>query len=120
MTAEEMERAIEFLLANQAKHDAQIAEIREQVAETNLVIRMQGESQTQFNEMVTQAITSLAEAQRRTETKVERLADKVERLADKVDRLADIVERGNARQNETDARLDRLSEVVERLATRGE
>jgi predicted nuclease with TOPRIM domain len=113
MTAGEMERAIGFLLESQARHDAQIAELHE-------IIREQSASQSELNQAMVRAINDLAEAQRRTETKVERLADKVERLADKVDRLADIVERGNARQNETDARLDRLSEVVERLATRGE
>jgi uncharacterized protein YfbU (UPF0304 family) len=141
MTNEEIERAIGFLLESQAKHDAQIAELHN-------IIREQSASQSELNQAMTQAITDLAGAQRRTETKVdrlvetqqrtetnverlietqqrsetnvERLADKVERLADKVDRLADIAERGNGRQNETDARLDRLSEVVERLVTRGE
>jgi vacuolar-type H+-ATPase subunit D/Vma8 len=99
MTAEEMERAISFLLDSQAKHDAQIAELHD-------IIREQANSQSELNQMMTQAMTDLAEAQRRTETKV--------------DRLADIATRSNARQEETDARLDRLSEVVERLAQRGE
>jgi chromosome segregation ATPase len=106
MKNEEIERAIGFLLESQAKHDTQIAELHN-------IIREQSASRSELNQAMTQAITDLAEAQRRTETKVERLADKV-------DRLADIVERGNARQNETDARLDRLSEVVEKLVTRGE
>jgi tRNA(Ser,Leu) C12 N-acetylase TAN1 len=32
MTAEEIERVIEFLIESQAKHDAQIGELRDQVA----------------------------------------------------------------------------------------
>jgi hypothetical protein len=94
MTSEEMERAIEFLLQSQANFEAQIAE-------TNRIVQMQAESQSQLNEMLTKAITDLAEAQRRTEGKV--------------DRLIDVAAHSNTRHDETDARLDRLSVVVERL-----
>jgi TolA-binding protein len=111
MTGEEIERAISFLLDSQAKHDAQIGELRDQVseltarvAEVNHVITMQSESTSQFNEMITGAITSLIEAQRRTETKV--------------DRLVDVAAQSEARHNETDERLDRLAAMVERLAAR--
>jgi chromosome segregation ATPase len=105
MTGEEMERAIEFLLKNQATHDeriertqAQIGEMQaqlsktqtqlaqtvESIAELNRVVQMQAESQGQFNQMLTTAITGLAEAQTRTETKVDRLAGIVEALVERL------------------------------------
>jgi peptidoglycan hydrolase CwlO-like protein len=88
MTTEEIERAIEILLDNQAKHDAQIGELRDQVAETNRTVQMLADSQSQFNEMMTKVVTDLAESHARS----------------------------LARHDATDARIDRLVAVVERLA----
>jgi hypothetical protein len=82
MTSEEMERAIEFLLRSQAKHDAQIAELREQVAETNRIVQMSTESQSQLNEMLTKAITDLAVSQRQTDARLNQLAGVVEKLVE--------------------------------------
>jgi len=93
MTGEEMERAIEFLLKSQADFDARIAATNErldrtdaQVQQTNRIVQLQAETQSQFIEIVTQAMANLAEAQTRTERTV----------------------------NETNARLDRLAALVER------
>ena len=93
MTGEEMERAIEFLLKSQADFDARIAATNErldrtdaQVQQTNRIVQLQAETQSQFIEIVTQATANLAEAQTRTERTV----------------------------NETNARLDRLAALVER------
>ena len=90
MTSEEMERAISFLLDSQAKHDAQIGELRdrvaelaEQVGEINRVIRLQSESQSQFNEMITNAVISLIDSQRQTDARINQLAGVVERLVEK-------------------------------------
>jgi hypothetical protein len=94
MTTEEMERAIEFLLQSQAKHDAQIAELREQVAETNRIVQMHAESQSQLNETLTKTVAALADSHQRAEA------------------------RSNTRHNETDARLDRLTAAVEKLVER--
>lgn len=92
MTGEEMERAIDFLLRSQANLEARIEQVNanlgaqlsqavESIAELNRVVRMQADSQGQFNQTVTTAITALAEAQQKTEAKVDRLAGLVERLA---------------------------------------
>lgn len=89
MTNEEVERAIGFLLESQARHDAQIGELREMVAETNRAVQMMAASQSEVNEMLTRAVTNLAEAQQQTD----------------------------ARLRETDARLNALIGVVERLAS---
>jgi DNA anti-recombination protein RmuC len=91
MTNDEVERAIEFLLSSQAKHDTQIGELREtvaglaqQVSETNRVLQMHAESQLQFNETLTTAITALADSQSRTDERLTRLAGLVEKLAERV------------------------------------
>jgi ABC-type transporter Mla subunit MlaD len=85
MTGEEMERAIEFLLQNQATLEERVEQTQAQLAELTNVVRMQADSQGQFNQTVTTAITALAEAQGKTEAKVDRLADIVGKL---VERLA--------------------------------
>jgi hypothetical protein len=90
MTGEEMERAIDFLLKSQANLEARIEQVNrdlgERIAELTAVVRMQADSQGQFNQTVTTAITSLAEAQLKTEAKVDRLTDVVGKL---VERLAE-------------------------------
>jgi Skp family chaperone for outer membrane proteins len=93
VTGEEMERAIDFLLKSQANLEQRIEQVNtnlgtriEELA-TKLdgltdAVRMQADSQSQFNQTVTTAITALAEAQAKTEAKVDRLAGLVERLAE--------------------------------------
>lgn len=86
MTGEEMERAIEFLLQSHATLEERVTQTQRQLGELTAVVRMQADSQSQLNQTLTTAITSLAEAQTRTEGKVDRLAGVVEKL---VERLAD-------------------------------
>lgn len=110
MTGEEMERAIEFLLRNQATFEGRIeqvnanlgarieelagrvgeltgrvGELAESVTELHNVVRMQADSQSQVNQAMTTTVTALAQAQAKTEAKVDRLADVVGVL---VERLA--------------------------------
>lgn len=84
-----MERAIGFLLESQARHDAQIGELRDQVsgltgqvAETNRIVQMHAESQIEFIGTVTRALEGLAAAQSQTDARLDRLAATVERLAE--------------------------------------
>lgn len=88
MTGEEMERAIDFLLRSQANLGARIEQVNAnlgaQIAELTGVVRMQADSQSQFNQTVTTAITALAEAQQKTEAKVDRLAGVVEKLVERL------------------------------------
>jgi hypothetical protein len=77
MTGEEMERAIEFLLQNQAT-------LEERVTELSRIMQMQAESQGQLNQTLTTAITTLAEAQTKTEVKVDRLTVVVEKLVERL------------------------------------
>jgi hemoglobin-like flavoprotein len=77
MTGQEMERAIEFLLQNQATFE-------ERVTELSRIMQMQAESQGQLNQTLTTAITTLAEAQQKTEAKVDRLTNVVEKLVERL------------------------------------
>lgn len=89
MTGEEMERAIEFLLRNQAtleqrveQTQTQLSQAAESISELNRVVQMQATSQAELNQMLTRAVAGLAEAQAKTEAKVDRLAGLIERLAE--------------------------------------
>lgn len=84
MTGEEMERAIEFLLQNQATLEDRVAQTQEQLGELGRIVRMQADSQGRLNQTLTAAITALAEAQAKTEAKVDRLAGVVERLVERL------------------------------------
>lgn len=84
MTGEEMERAIEFLLQNQATLEERVTQTQDQLAELARVVRMQADSQSQFNQTLTTAVTALAEAQQKTEAKVERLTNVVEKLVERL------------------------------------
>lgn len=80
MTGEEMERAIEFLLKNQAdfaarqdRTDARLDELTAQVTETSKQLQIYAETQSVFIRSATESITGLAEAQTRTDAKLDRL-----------------------------------------------
>jgi chromosome segregation ATPase len=84
MTGEEMERAIEFLLQSHATLEERVAQTQAQLGELSRVVQMQAESQGQLNQTLTTAMTALAEAQSKTETKVDRLAGVVEKLVERL------------------------------------
>ena len=84
MTGEEMERAIEFLLQNQATLEQRVEQTQAQLAELTQAVRMQADSQSQLNQTLTAAITALAEAQQRTEAKVDRLTGVMEKLIERL------------------------------------
>lgn len=91
MTGEEMERAIGFILEHQSSLETRIQQTQEQlaqavesIAELNRVVQMQSVTQSQLNETLTRSITALAEAQSKTEAKVDRLAGVVEKLVERL------------------------------------
>jgi predicted metal-dependent hydrolase len=124
MTGEEIERAIEFLLKNQATLEGQLAE-------TNRIIQMHAETQTEFIQIVTKALSDLAESQRRTDARIAEVDERSTRRNEEIDarldrmieasaqadaRIAEAEARNSRRHADIDARLDRLVGVVERLA----
>jgi prefoldin subunit 5 len=66
MTGEEMERAIEFLLKSQAHLETQIER-------TNRQLEIYAETQSEFIRATTASITGLAEAQTKTDARLNRL-----------------------------------------------
>ena len=56
MTGEEMERAIEFLLKNQADLSERMDRTDEQIAETNRIVRLNAETVTTFIQTVTRSL----------------------------------------------------------------
>jgi ABC-type transporter Mla subunit MlaD len=87
MTGEEMERAIEFLLKGQANHEARfgvltdkVEELAEkanqltaQVTETSKQLQTYAQTQSEFIRATTQSINGLAEAQARTDERLNKL-----------------------------------------------
>ncbi|HZH29509.1 MAG TPA: hypothetical protein VEY11_01845 [Pyrinomonadaceae bacterium] len=80
MTGEEMERAIEFLLQSQANFEARMSVFEaqqrrtdEQIAETGRQLAAYAEMQSEFIRSATESITGLAEAQERTDAKLDKL-----------------------------------------------
>ncbi|MDQ1591213.1 MAG: hypothetical protein QOG71_1840 [Pyrinomonadaceae bacterium] len=79
MTGEEMERAIEFLLQSQAS-------LESEVAETNRVVRLQAETQTEFIQIVTRHIEAQGEINASLRAAVSRTDERLDRLEVLVER----------------------------------
>ena len=71
MTGEEMERAIEFLLQSQANLEAQIAE-------TNRIVQLHAETQTEFIQTVTRVLEAQDKINTRTDERLNKLIGLVE------------------------------------------
>jgi hypothetical protein len=79
MTGEEMERAIEFLLQNQASLESQVAEI-------GRVVQLQAETQTEFIQIVTRHIEAQGEINASLRAAVSRTDERLDRLEVLVER----------------------------------
>jgi chromosome segregation ATPase len=113
MTGEEMERAIEFLLKNQAGFDArldrladQVSETSKQVAEINGRLQMHAETQTEFIQIVIRTteeqrqfnaefragLRALSEAQARTDEQLNQTNEQLKRTDENLNRLTTTVQ----------------------------
>ncbi len=79
MTGEEMERAIEFLLQSQANLESHLVE-------TNRIIQLHAETQTQFMQIVTRHIEAQGEINASLRAAVSRTDERLERLEALVER----------------------------------
>ncbi|HEX8130594.1 MAG TPA: hypothetical protein VF527_15940 [Pyrinomonadaceae bacterium] len=119
-----MERAIEFLLQSQANLEAQIAE-------TNRIVQLQAETQSEFIQIVTSSFERLAATQARTDEIIaasqartdERIAQSQtrtdERIAQSQALTDERIAEANARGAATDARLDRIAAMLDRHIQEG-
>ena len=139
MTGEEMERAIEFLLKNQAGFDAkldrladQVSETSKQVAEMNGRLRMHAETQTeliqislrnaeeqrQINAEFRAAIRALAAAQTRTDESLRQLSSAQARTDESLRQLSSAQARTDAQLSQTNESLRNLAEAQTRTDER--
>jgi SMC interacting uncharacterized protein involved in chromosome segregation len=89
MTPEELERAIEILLNNQARHelrlertDQQIEQTNRQLDQTNKQVGILAESQREFTQVVLQYIESQGEINKSIRDSIRDLSNTVERYID--------------------------------------
>ena len=112
MTGEEMERAIEFLLQSQANHQARLDQLTQQIAETNRIVQLQAETQTESIQIVTRHIEAQGEINASLRASVHELASAQTRTDERIARMNALVSETDRRGSETDARLDRISAML--------
>jgi phosphoribosylanthranilate isomerase len=100
MTGDEMDRAIEFLLQGQAKHEARLGELTdkvnqltEQVIETNRIVQFHAETQTSFIQIVRQHIEAQVEINASLRVSINQADARITRTDTRIDRLEALVER---------------------------
>jgi hypothetical protein len=81
MTGEEVERAIETLLENQATFETQLQRTNQQIEQTNRRLEMHAESQTEFIQVVLKHIESQGEINASVRSAVQNLTSIVETLS---------------------------------------
>lgn len=86
MTGDEMERGIEFLLRSQAKLESQIAE-------TNKIVQLHTETQTEFIKIVTRHIEAQGEINASLRAAINQADEKINRTDTRLDRLEALIER---------------------------
>lgn len=90
MTGEEMERAIEFLLQNQASLESQVAEtnriVQSQLVETNRIVQFHAETQTEFMQSMMRYIEAQGEVNASLRAAVARTDERLDRLEALVER----------------------------------
>jgi chromosome segregation ATPase len=130
MTGEEMERAIEFLLKNQASFESGLVELKEQISETNKQLLMHAETQTELIQIVTRnaedqrrfnaefrvALRELAAAQARTDESLRNLSASQEHTDDSLRNLSAAQARTDGQLNQTNEQLKRTDGSLRNLA----
>jgi inactivated superfamily I helicase len=79
MTSEELERAIEILLNNQARYELRLERTDQQIEQTNKQVGMLAESQREFMQVVLQYIESQGEINKSIRDSIRDLSNTVER-----------------------------------------
>jgi hypothetical protein len=105
MTGDEMERAIEIILHNQADFELQFEKTNRQIEATNARIEILAETQTEFIQITTRHIETQGEINASVRGMLRELKESTLEL--------------KRSQTRTDERLDRLAEIVERHIIEG-
>ena len=107
MTGEEMERAIEFLIDNQARFDARLEETNRQIAETNKRLESFADTQAELLQVVTRTF----EAQNRINEEFRHGHEELHRGLENLQRSQDAAW---VAIHQTEKSVDRLAETVRR------
>jgi ABC-type transporter Mla subunit MlaD len=86
MTDEEVERAIETLLNNQANFELQLEKTNQQIERTNQQLGILADSQNEFTQIAASAFESQAEVNANLRASLASLAETVSKLAATVER----------------------------------
>jgi chromosome segregation ATPase len=127
MNAEEMERAIEFLLKHQADFESrqarlesrqagletQLEKTSSQIEETNKHLEIHAETQTEFIKIVTQQIEAQGAINTALRASLARMDERINQTEERINQADERLNRTDEHQNQTDARLDRLAALVE-------
>jgi hypothetical protein len=89
VTGEEMERAIEFLLKNQAGFGEKLDRLTEEVRETGRQLRLHADTQTEFVRVVTSHMEAQAHIDADVRTTLVRISEDLRLLATTVQRFAE-------------------------------
>jgi predicted nucleic acid-binding protein len=112
MTGEEMERAIAFLLQSQGNHESRLGELMQQIAETNRIVQLNAETQTEFIQIVTRHIEAQGEINASLRASVRELTSAQLRMDERAIKT-------DERANKTDERLDRIATMLDRHIVEG-
>jgi len=121
MTGEDMERAIEFLLQSQANFETRLAAFEaqqrrtdEQIAETNKIVQLNAETQTQFIQIVTRHIEAQGEINASLRAAIKQNEVTIKQADARIKQADARIKQADERINHSDTRLDRLEALVER------
>ena len=100
MTGAEIERTIDFLLRGQANHEVRlgaltekVSQLTDQVAETNRLMQLHAETQTQFIRIITRHIEAQGEINASLRASINQADVRINRTDTRLDRLEGLVER---------------------------
>lgn len=93
MTGEEMERAIEIILHNQANFELQFEKTNRQIESTNARMETLAETQTEFIQITTRHIETQGEINASVRGMLRELKESQTRTDERLGRLAETVER---------------------------
>lgn len=86
MSNEEMERALENLVKNQASFDVRLDQTNQQIAEMSKQIQIYAETQTEFIQIVTRTLEAQAESNASLRAAIARTDERLDRLVETVER----------------------------------
>jgi ABC-type transporter Mla subunit MlaD len=123
MTGEEMERAIEFLIQSQAKHEARLGELTQNVnnlvqrdGETRKLLEIQAETLNQFMDVALQNVKSQRQINEDLRRGQEDLRRGQEEVRAALRELAAAQRETDERFKQTDERLRQTNENLNQLA----